>query len=135
MNKITYGLAGLMLAFTMPAMAQSAGSGAQSGGTAGSHNGQQQQGASGQREMMSQQRVKQDLEQAGFTNVRVMPQSFLVRANDKQGRPVMMVINPDSITAVTAVGGSGSQGSAGSGGSGSGGSSGSGSSGSGGSSR
>ncbi|MDJ0387838.1 hypothetical protein QMO56_06905 [Roseomonas sp. E05] len=50
--------------------------------------------------------MKQDLEQAGFTNVRVMPQSFLVRANDKQGRPVMMVINPDSITAVTAVGGS-----------------------------
>ena len=30
-----------------------------------------------------------------------MPQSFLVRAKDKSGDPVMMVINPDSVTAVT----------------------------------
>jgi hypothetical protein len=27
-----------------------------------------------------------------------MPESFLVRANDKVGKPVMMVINPDSVT-------------------------------------
>ncbi len=27
-----------------------------------------------------------------------------MRAKDKEGRPVMMVINPDSITAVTAMG-------------------------------
>ena len=30
-----------------------------------------------------------------------MPQSFLVRAKDKSGNPVMMVINPDSVLAVT----------------------------------
>ena len=34
-----------------------------------------------------------------------MPQSFLVRAKDKSGDPVMMVINPDSIEAVTFEGG------------------------------
>ena len=30
-----------------------------------------------------------------------MPSSFLVRAKDSQGNPVMMVINPDSLTEVT----------------------------------
>ena len=30
-----------------------------------------------------------------------MPQSLLVRAKDAQGNPVMMVINPDSLTEVT----------------------------------
>lgn len=50
-----------------------------------------------------QQRVKNNLEQAGFKNVQIMPSSFLVRATDRDGNPVMMVINPDSITAVTDV--------------------------------
>jgi hypothetical protein len=50
-----------------------------------------------------QQQVRKNLEQAGFTDIRMMPSSFLVRAKDKDGNPVMMVINPDSITAVTAV--------------------------------
>jgi hypothetical protein len=30
-----------------------------------------------------------------------MPSSFLVRAKDSQGNPVMMVINPDSFTEMT----------------------------------
>ncbi len=50
-----------------------------------------------------QARLTQDLDKAGYTNVQVMPDSFLVRAKDKAGHPVMMVINPDSITAVTAM--------------------------------
>lgn len=50
-----------------------------------------------------QRDVKNDLEKAGFTDVKVMPSSFLVRAKDKQGRPVMMVINPDSVTEITNV--------------------------------
>jgi len=55
------------------------------------------------------QQVKRNLEQAGFTDVRVMPESFLVRAKDKDGNPVMMVINPDSFTAVTAMSGNENQ--------------------------
>lgn len=51
-----------------------------------------------------QQQVKQNLSQAGFTNIQVLPESFLVRATDKSGNPVMMIINPDSLTAVTALG-------------------------------
>ena len=48
-----------------------------------------------------QQQVQSNLKAAGFTDIKIMPESFLVRAKDKSGNPVMMVINPDSITAVT----------------------------------
>ncbi len=54
-----------------------------------------------------QQQVKQNLGTAGFTDINVMPESFLVRAKDRDGNPVMMIINPDSVTAVTALGDSG----------------------------
>ena len=47
--------------------------------------------------------LRQSLASAGFTDIQVMPQSFLVRAKDKGGNPVMMVINPDSVAAVTAI--------------------------------
>ena len=44
-----------------------------------------------------------NLQKSGFTDIKIMPESFLVRAKDQQGNPVMMVINPDSITAVTEI--------------------------------
>jgi hypothetical protein len=56
------------------------------------------------------QRIRSNLEQAGFTDIRMMPSSFLVRARDRDGNPVMMVVNPDSVTAVSEIGG-GNQGS------------------------
>ena len=58
-----------------------------------------------QNQQSMQSRVKNNLEQAGFTNVQVMPSSFLVKATDKEGNPVMMVINPDSVTSVTEISG------------------------------
>ena len=53
------------------------------------------------------QKLRDDLTRAGFTNITIMPSSFLVRARDSEGNPVMMVVNPDSLTEVT-----GSQGAA-----------------------
>jgi hypothetical protein len=53
-----------------------------------------------------QAQVKNNLAQAGFSDIRIMPESFLVRAKDRDGNPVMMVINPDSVTALTAASGS-----------------------------
>jgi hypothetical protein len=47
------------------------------------------------------QKLHDDLTKAGFTDITIMPQSLLVRAKDAQGNPVMMVINPDSLTEVT----------------------------------
>jgi hypothetical protein len=47
------------------------------------------------------QKLRDDLTKAGFTNITIMPSSFLVRAKDSQGNPVMMIVNPDSLTEVT----------------------------------
>lgn len=52
-------------------------------------------------------KLQNSLAQAGFTDIHVMPRSFLVKAKDQDGNPVMMVINPNSMTEVTALGGSG----------------------------
>jgi hypothetical protein len=48
-------------------------------------------------------KIKSHLEQVGFQNVKLMPGSFIVRAEDQNHNPVMMVINPDSITAIHAM--------------------------------
>jgi hypothetical protein len=42
------------------------------------------------------------LQKDGFTDVKVMPDSFLVSAKDKTGNPVTMFINPNSVTEVMA---------------------------------
>jgi hypothetical protein len=47
------------------------------------------------------QEIKQKLTADGFTNVQVVPGSFLVSAKDKSGDPVMMVIGPHSMTILT----------------------------------
>jgi hypothetical protein len=54
------------------------------------------------------QEIKQKLASDGFTDVKVVPGSFLVSAKDKQGDPVMMVIGPHSMTILTELPGSNS---------------------------
>jgi len=44
--------------------------------------------------------VKDALQQAGFKNIRIISESFLVRAIDQNGDPVVMVIRPDSLRTV-----------------------------------
>ena len=84
----------LAASFALPAAAQSNNS---------ASNGTSSSSTSSQSNVAVQQKIKSDLQQQGFTQVQVMPESFLVRAHDKQNRPVLMVINPDSVTAVTQV--------------------------------
>ena len=50
------------------------------------------------------QQLTNSLQQSGFTNIKVVPDSFLVQANDKSGNPVTMFIGPNSTTEVTTVG-------------------------------
>ena len=47
------------------------------------------------------QNIQSDLEQAGLTDIEFIPSSFLVRAKDKDGNPVIMVVGPDALGAVT----------------------------------
>ena len=44
------------------------------------------------------QTIRQKLTSDGFTNIKVVPGSYLVSAKDKNGDPVMMVIGPHSMT-------------------------------------
>jgi len=76
-------------------------------GVTGSTNGSAQMNnpASGPGTAALRSKIHGELSRAGFTDIHVMPQSFLVRAKDSSGNPVMMVINPDSVTAITRMGG------------------------------
>lgn len=51
--------------------------------------------------MHAAQKLRADLGKAGYTNITIMPSSFIVRATNSDGNPVMMVISPDSVTALT----------------------------------
>jgi hypothetical protein len=59
------------------------------------------QGAQSPSQQPIRQQIQNDLSQAGYTDIKIMPESFLVRAKDKRGNPVMMLINPDSITTIS----------------------------------
>lgn len=47
--------------------------------------------------------LMQDLKKAGYTDVKIVPASFVAEAKDKQGHPVTMLISPNSFTTITAV--------------------------------
>jgi hypothetical protein len=49
------------------------------------------------------EQMTNDLEHSGFTDVKIIPGSFIVQAKDKTGNPVTMLLTPDSITEVTDV--------------------------------
>ena len=44
--------------------------------------------------------MEASLRKAGFTDLRILPNSILVRAKDKAGNPVAMVLNPGSMTEI-----------------------------------
>jgi PRC-barrel domain len=49
--------------------------------------------------------MRDSLQKAGFSNIRMVPSSFVISAADKDGNPVVMTVTPDSFTAVTEEGG------------------------------
>jgi hypothetical protein len=53
--------------------------------------------------MQAREKIMHDLQQDGFKNIRVAPESFLIHAENKQGEPVVMIINPDSVFSMTEV--------------------------------
>lgn len=67
------------------------------GSSTWSHNQAAQEGTS------PRQVLKQDLEKAGFTHIRIEPEAYVVHAINSQGEHVLMRITPDSVEAVTAM--------------------------------
>lgn len=104
MRPLIYAI-GLTLAVAGPSFAQSSNS-TQNPAQNRAQNTQAQNQNQGRQSI--RQDVENNLKSAGFTDIKIMPESFLVRAKDKSGNPVMMVINPDSITAVEVSGPNGS---------------------------
>lgn len=49
------------------------------------------------------QKIKQDLQSAGFTDVKIMAESFVVQAKSKDGDPVLMTIGPHGMSVFEAV--------------------------------
>ena len=48
------------------------------------------------------QKIRDKLVEQGYSEVQVVPQSFLISAKDKNGNPVMMLIGPNSMTVLSA---------------------------------
>lgn len=47
------------------------------------------------------QKLRADLDKAGYTDITIRPSSFFVQAKNSEGNPVTMMISPDSVTALT----------------------------------
>src|ERR671923_2297925 len=48
---------------------------------------------------VQQAKIERTLQGAGFTDIEMMPTAFLVRAKNPDGKPVLMVVDPISLTA------------------------------------
>ena len=57
----------------------------------------------------TQQKIRQSLEQSGFKDVRVVPESFVIHAQAPDGSHIAMMISPDAVTGVVEETGSSTQ--------------------------
>jgi hypothetical protein len=48
---------------------------------------------------VQQAKIERTLQGAGFTDIEMIPTAFLVRAKNPDGKPVLMVVDPISLTA------------------------------------
>jgi Protein of unknown function (DUF1236) len=53
-----------------------------------------------QQSALTVQKLTQDLQKAGFTDVKVLEDSFLVQAKTKDGNPILMTIGPHGMSAM-----------------------------------
>ena len=102
----------LTLALSAPVFAQTAG-GASGGGnsqsaaTTSQENTQNQQSAKNpdhETNVLTINKLKQDLQKAGFTDVQILQDSFVVQAKDKNGNPTIMSLSPSGVLAISEIG-------------------------------
>ena len=75
---------------------------AQSAATTTPQNSSQSPGNSKQN-LAAAQQIQQDLKNAGFTDVKVVAESFVVQAKSKDGNPVLMTIGPHGMSVFEAM--------------------------------
>lgn len=74
------------------------GTGATGTGAPGAGSGQGRQSS-----LITADKLRQDLQKAGFTDVRVVAESFVVQARSKDGDPILMTVGPHGMSVFQAV--------------------------------
>ena len=54
----------------------------------------------GQPSVLTVDKLKQDLQKAGFSEVKVLQDAFLIQAKTKDGNPILMTIGPNGMSAL-----------------------------------
>ena len=72
---------------------------------------QAQQSSSSNHHLAAAQKIKDDMQKAGFTDVKVVAESFVVQAKSKDGDPVVMTVGPRGMSIFEAMNSSASTGS------------------------
>ena len=107
LSLLTAGAASALLLFQVPVMAQS-NANQHNGGATAEQSVNPTTGSSSAAGISAHGSIRTQLQtmlqNQGYSDVRVMPSSFLVRAKDKDGNPVVMSVSPDFITEVAEVG-------------------------------
>jgi hypothetical protein len=52
-------------------------------------------GATGNNAAPLRDNIRAMMQQSGFSDIRIMPSSFMIRAKDQNGNPVIMSVSPD----------------------------------------
>ena len=61
------------------------------------------QNSTASQNLVAAQKIKQDLKNAGFTDVKVVAESFVVQARSRDGDPVLMTIGPHGMSVFEAM--------------------------------
>jgi glucose/arabinose dehydrogenase len=65
--------------------------------------GTQNQNQHHQSNVLTINKLKSDLEKAGFSDVKILQDSFVVQAKDKEGNPTIMSLSPSGVVAISAL--------------------------------
>jgi hypothetical protein len=84
------------IALSQAAFAQNQTSTSQAAQQPSSNSGQNT--SPGQQNLAAAQKIEQDLKKAGFTDIKVVAESFVVQAKSKDGNPVLMTIGPHGMS-------------------------------------
>ncbi len=95
------------LALASPALAQTTGAATQEPSQSAATTAHEQntqtnenaQHASHESNLLTINKLKQDLQSAGFTDVKIFADSFVVQAKDKDGNPTIMSLSPSGVVA------------------------------------
>ena len=82
------------------AQSSSSNPGAQNNMASGTQSGWGQSSPGASVSSDTQQKIRQSLEQSGFKDIRVVPETFVVRAQAPDGSRIVMLLSPDQVSEV-----------------------------------